>query len=213
MDFIARAGSMFDKSTRLAGLFFILLLAESVVLFNAIQTNKQLNLQYEQLRNQLQVYVVPGSVAGVYSPKQDEMLTEAFVTLVTQNLNTFTYENLSNQYAEVKKFFSPDMLVFSDKYFGRKINTANIDERSSLFVVDRSSLKDSPEIDRTGQPTGNKTVTVQGQLHNIIAGTTVEAVPLKITLGMKETLVTKTNPFGFVLTSYKEEELQPERPQ
>ena len=107
MDFIARAGTIMDRSHRLAGVLLILLVAETIMLVNVLNTNKALNLQYDKLREKLYVYVVPGSLAGVYSPKQADMLVDAFTTLISQSLNTYTYENLAKQYAEVKQFFSP----------------------------------------------------------------------------------------------------------
>ena len=207
MDFIARAGSVLDKTSRLAGILLVLLIAETVLLFNYIGTNKELLLEYKQLRNQRDVYVVPGSTAGVYAPTQDEMLSRAFTSLIVQSLNTYTYENFELQYNEVKRFFDPKMLVYADKQYKRDIKMARLDARSTNFVPNRGTFKIVEAKDKYDKPTGDKEISVEGLLHQILGGNVVEAVPISITLSLKKVLITKTNPFGFILTQYRVTEI------
>jgi hypothetical protein len=208
MDFIARAGNVLDRSHRLAGVLLVIVVVETLLLMNVMDNNKALNLQYDRLREKLYVYVVPGSLAGVYSPKQDDMLVEAFTTLISQSLNTYTYENLTKQYSEVKQFFSPSMLVSADKYFGEKIKIARLDTRSSLFVPNKDQTKVEVIRDARGSDTGDKRIIMEGQLYHILTGNPVEALPVRITMALSKVNVTRSNPFGFMLKSYTEEEIE-----
>jgi hypothetical protein len=208
MDFIARAGAMLDKSHRISGILFVLIILALVLILNLFATNNKQSREIAEMRATLPVYVVPGSLAGTYSPSQDDMLLDGFITLITQSLNTYTYENLPLQYQEVKQFFGPQLLTVVDKYFADKIKIANIDRRSALFVPERNTIKVEDIRDSRGQRTGDKRVVIDGLLNHILAGSTVEAIPLRITMRMNKVIVSRTNPFGYVLESYREEEIK-----
>lgn len=199
MDFIARAGSLIDKSHRVAGFLLILLVVESVLLINSMNRNGQLVDRIYTMSERLPVYVVPGSQTGVYSPTQDDLLIGAFVDLITQSLNSYTYETVEEQYQEARSFFTSEMLAFSQDYFDRLIKNVGSDRRSSLFIPHRQSLK----IEK-GKENGIdiRQVKVRGSLQQILAGSVVETVPLEITLKLQKTTVSKTNPFGFMLSKY-----------
>lgn len=199
MDFIARAGSMLNQAHRLAGFLLVLLLAAIIALVVVVKNNTVLTGQMVAMRSTLPVYVVPGSQTGVYSPTQDDLLINAFVDLVTQSLNTFTYETLADQYAEARAFFSSEMLAFSKDYFEKLIRDANQDRRSALFIPDRRSFHVQRRMDNG---IDMRLVTLRGNLQQILAGSVVETIPLEIQLVLRKTTVSKTNPFGFMLSKY-----------
>jgi len=204
MDFIARAGSMLNQAHRLAGFLLVLLVVAVLGLIMIVKENSALTQEIRRINSTLSVYVVPGSQTGVYSPTQDDLLIDAFVNLVTQSLNTYTYETLEDQYAEVKQFFSSEMLAFSKDYFEKLIRDVGQDRRSALFIPDQRSTK----VERARQNGIDiRRVTLRGNLQQILAGSVVETVPLEIALVLRKTTVSKTNPFGFMLSTFKTKQL------
>lgn len=206
MDFIARAGSVVDKWQRIAGILLVVL---SIVLFWAYQVvseNRELNREYKRLLDQARVYVVPGSVAGFYTPANSSIMLKELSYLIVNSLNTYTYDNLEKQYREMQTFFNDDMLAVSQSYFKDLVQKAFQDERSSLFVPDQTAFK----IEGDTGPNGRgkiQTVTIEGTRQYIIAGTVVEAVPMRYKMEFRQRFISKANPFGFELTTYNETEL------
>lgn len=199
MDFIARAGSLLNQAHRLAGFCLILFIIAAVALIMVVRENTTLAREIRIMKSTLPVYVVPGSQTGVYSPTQDDLLINAFTDLVTQSLNTYTYETLANQYEETRQFFSSEMLAFSKDYFEKLIRDSSQDRRSALFVPDRRSLR----VERRVQNGIDlRFVTIRGNLQQILAGSVVETIPLEINLTLRKTTVSKVNPFGFMLSKY-----------
>ena len=206
MDFIARAGSVVDKWQRVAGLLLALLIIVFFWTYTVITENRQLNNEYRKLLDQARVYVVPGSVAGFYTPANSSIMLEELSYLIVNSLNTYTYENLENQYREIQGFFNDDMLAVAQGYFKDLVQKAYQDERSSLFIPDQTAF----EIEGDTGPDGrgkSQTVTIEGTRQYIIAGTVVEAVPMRYKLEFKQRYISKANPFGFELTSYSEKEM------
>ncbi len=203
MDFIARAGSMLDKAHRLAGLLLIIIAVMGLVVLNQMGTINRLSARIDGLSSRLQVYVVPGAQAGVYSPTYREMLTENFAEHVIQSLNSYTYETLPSQYEEIKFFFAPKMLTFAEGYYERLIRNARVDQRSALFIPTNGSFTSEPAENAADR----LVVTMHGTSQQIIAGSVVEVLPMKITLELQQVNVSRSNPFGYMLVSYKEEVL------
>lgn len=208
MDFIARAGSLMDRWQRITGLLFVLLVLCGFWCLQLIGENRALNAEYEKLRAQAQVYVVPGSVAGFYQPANSEVMLRELSFHIVNSLNTYTYANLENQYKEVERFFDDKMLSVAQSYFKDLVQKAYQDERSSLLIPDQTVFK----IDGDTGPNGrgrNKSVkvTIEGVRQYIIAGTVVEAAPYRYVLEFRQTAITKSNPFGFQLMSYSEKEI------
>jgi hypothetical protein len=206
MDGIARAGSVVDRWQRIAGVLLILLIVTFFWAYQIISENRELNRDYKKLLDQARVYVVPGSVAGFYTPANSSIMLEELSYLIVNSLNTYTYENLEKQYREIQGFFNDDMLAVAQSYFKDLVSKAYQDERSSLFVPDQTAYK----IEGDTGPGGRgkvQTVTIEGTRQYIIAGTVVEAVPMRYTLEFKQRYISNANPFGFELTGYNEKEM------
>tara|TARA_R110000868_G_scaffold218576_1_gene469030 strand:+ start:175450 stop:176097 length:648 start_codon:yes stop_codon:yes gene_type:complete len=206
MDFIARAGSVIDKWQRVAGVLLIILILLIIWSVKLTAQNSSLNAKYESLRAQAQVYVVPGSVAGFYTPANSEIMLKELSYLVVNSLNTYTYSNLENQYREIERFFDDDMLALAQSHFKDLVQKAYQDERSSLFVPDQTAFKIEGDTGPSGR--GKKQiVTIEGTRQYIIAGTVVEAVPMRYTMEFRQRYISKSNPFGFELESYSAKEI------
>ncbi|MAI08013.1 MAG: hypothetical protein CMF61_03550 [Magnetococcales bacterium] len=206
MDFIARAGSVVDKWQRIAGVLLMLLIIVFFWTYQVISENRRLNAQYEKLRAQAQVYVVPGSVAGFYTPANSEIMLKELSYLIVNSLNNYTYQNLENQYREIQQFFNDDMLAVAQSYFKDLIQKAFQDERSSKFIPDQTAFKIEGDTGPSGRGK-TQTVTIEGTRQYIIAGTVVEAIPMRYKMEFKQRYISKSNPFGFELVSYNETEL------
>ena len=205
MDFVARAGTMLDRAHRLAGFLLILLMLETLVVVMTINRNAALTDQVRELSNLRPVYVVPGSQAGIYAPTQDDLLINAFVDHITQSLNSYTYENIDEQYVEVRNFFSPEMLALSGDAFEKQVKLVQTDRRSSLFISNRRTLEVEKKQENGLQV---RMVTLRGTLQQILAGSTVETVPVMFTMKLIKESPSKTNPFGFKLAQYRMRELE-----
>lgn len=206
MDFIARAGSIVDRWQRIAGVLLILLMIVFFWAFQVISENRELSREYKKLLDQARVYVVPGSVAGFYSPANSSIMLEELSYLIINSLNTYTYQNLENQYREIQGFFNDDMLAVAQSYFKDLIGKAFQDERSSLFIPDQTAYKLDGDVGPDGRGK-TQVVTIEGTRQYIIAGTVVEAVPMRYRLEFKQRYISKANPFGFELISYSEKEM------
>ncbi|PIZ30674.1 MAG: hypothetical protein COY40_04155 [Alphaproteobacteria bacterium CG_4_10_14_0_8_um_filter_53_9] len=200
MDFIARAGAVVDRAHRTAGVLLILVVVLTAVVITQWLKNAELNKQITMFATRMPVYVVPGSTRGIYSPTEDDLLIRAFVDQITQSFNTFTYENLSGQYNEMRSFFTPEMLTFSQTYFEKLIKDSQADRRSSLFIPDHQTLKVEKTMEN-GREIRN--VTLRGSLQTILAGSVVESVPVETNLKLGKVVISKANPFGFLLASYQ----------
>jgi hypothetical protein len=199
MDFVARAGAIIDRAHRVAGILLIVVIIETVIIFALVMGNGTLSKQIQSMVQRREVYVVPGSTRGIYSPTEDDILINAFVDTVTQSFNTFTYETLQKQYQEMTTFFSPEMLTFSQDYFTKLIRDSQADRRSQLFIPDHQSMK----VERSSENgIDTRTVTLRGSLQTILAGSVVESVPIEISLKLQKVIISKTNPFGFQLAAY-----------
>lgn len=204
MDFVARAGAMIDRAHRIAGLLLI-----CVVVLGALTTcqwtkNVSLNRQLMERRVSLPVIVVPEATVGLYSPTTDDRLVEMFTGLMTQSINTFTPETLVKQYEFAKGFFSPVLLTDSATYFERKIRDSLADRRSSLFVPDKLSTK-VKKYEQNGIQV--REVNLTGRISTIISGVVAEDVPVEISMKFQKVDVSPANPYGFVLSYYREMQL------
>ena len=208
MDFIARAGAIVDRSHRVAGFFVIATVVLAFLTMSATSENSRLANEIQRLSREMPVYVVPGSPVGVYSPTRPQMLMTNFAEYVTQSLNTYTYENLRPQYQELQKFLTPEMLTFANAYYQERIDVVRQDEHSSMFILDNGSV----ETERVPTPEGAEEgdyykITMQGRRHNILGGTVVDEQNIRITMRVRQTFVSKTNPWGFMLAGYEETQL------
>lgn len=207
MDFVARAGAIIDRAHRIAGILLICVVVLGLLSMCQISKNASLNAQLMARRVSLPVIVVPGATSGLYSPTEDDRLIQMFTSLITQSINTFTPENMARQYELAKTFFDPALLTDSATYFERKVRDATSDKRSSMFVPDDPSMRDLQVRKYEENGIQKREVTLTGQLHTIIAGTVAETVPVQITLKMQKGVVSPNNPYGLILTAYRETEL------
>lgn len=203
MDFIARAGSMLDRAHRIAGLLLVLCLVEGVAIFHLMQTNQELNHQFQNIREELKVYVVPGSKADIYSPTSMDTLMETFVDHITQSLKTFTYETFENQQEEINRFFAPELQSKWKNLIPKMASSVEADERSSLFVPKRDTFS-SKKSTHEGKPTID--VSMEGDVSYFVGGSLVETVPIIIDMTIQRRNLSKSNPFGYVLVKYSEKE-------
>ncbi|MDE0724451.1 MAG: hypothetical protein OSB62_07100, partial [Alphaproteobacteria bacterium] len=86
MDFLARAGSSLERAHRLAGILLGVILVLIAILFYFVKANSEIKVEYQRLRDELKVYVVPGSISGIYQPTQPDMLLREFSSFVVQGL-------------------------------------------------------------------------------------------------------------------------------
>lgn len=210
MDFIARAGGLVQKSNRIAGLLLIVLIVQGFFTFNVIQENGRIKSEMLKMTRDQKVYVVPGSTAGIYAPRKLDVLLHAFVDHISQSMKTFTYASLEGQYLEIRKFFTSKMLEPADNYYRTVIDTARQDERSSLFIPQRNTLKVEkvPHPQREGQfLTGVHKITLVGLNQYSLGGSVIEAAPVRVIMEVEETNISANNPFGFKVRAYSEEEL------
>lgn len=208
MDFIARAGAIVDRSHRVAGFFVIATVVLAFLTMSATSENSRLANEIQRLSREMPVYVVPGSPVGVYSPTRPQMLMTNFAEYVAQSLNTYTYENLRPQYQELQKFLTPEMLTFANAYYQERIEIVRQDEHSSMLVLDHGSI----ETERIPAPENVEEgdyykITMRGRRHNILGGTVVAEQDIRITMRVRQTFVSKTNPWGFMLAGYEETQL------
>ena len=209
MEFIARAGTFIDRSHRVAGFFLLV----SVVLLFAVMalgsSNANLSEEIKRLSATRQVYVVPGSQAGFYAPTKPEMLLQNFGQYIIQSLNTYTHNNLEEQFREVQKFFTPTMLIDSRPFYQARIQDARQDEHSSLFIPNVNTM----DIEQVDPPKGadpNFTYyqySVEGRRQDIIGAQVISARPIRINLTVRQVGISQTNPWGFMLARYREEQL------
>jgi 6,7-dimethyl-8-ribityllumazine synthase len=203
MDFIARAGSMLDRAHRIAGLLLVLCVIEGVAILHFMSVNGNLNRQFANIREELKVYVVPGSKADIYGPTNMTILMETFVDHITQSLKTFTYETFESQQAEISRFFVPKLRSKWKKQASSLISKIEADERSSLFVPYKDRMKISKLKDRIDGKVAYKVI-VEGDVSHFIGGSLIETVPLVVNLVLQRRNLSKANPFGFVLVKYNE---------
>ncbi|MEC9291645.1 MAG: hypothetical protein VX730_04510 [Pseudomonadota bacterium] len=208
MDFLARAGSSLERAHRLAGVLLGVIFVLIAILFYFVKANSEIKVEYERLRNELKVYVVPGSISGIYQPTQPDMLLREFSSFVVQSLSTYTFANIESQYKEARSFFVKDLRKVTDQAFKSKILQVRNDEQSSIFIEDRDSFKvetlgDGRNLDETVYQ-----VTMRGLSQYIIGGSVVEAVPVRIQMKLLPAFIGKDNPFGFVLKEYKATEIE-----
>ena len=210
MEFIARAGTFIDRSHRVAGFFLLVSVVLTFAVVAVSGSNADLTKEIERLSKTRQVYVVPGSQAGFYAPTKPEMLLQNFGEYIIQSLNTYTHNNLDDQFAEVQKFFTPTMLLDARPFYEARIRDAQQDEHSSLFIPKRNTL----EISKTEPPKGaDKNFTyykyvIEGRRQDIIGAQVVSAQPIKIVLIVRQAGVSKSNPWGFMLARYREEPIE-----
>ena len=203
MDFVARGASLIRY---VHGLVFLALIVCGIQFFWIMSlqaTNAELNAQIRRTVTNRDIYIVPGSSGGVYAPSKGSVLLEEFAKYVAQSLNTYTYESLANQYVEIKKFFTPNMLVSADAHYRKLISTASSDGRSSLFIPAvripvRQFMNPKKRDDVLYE------AKVVGTVQYILGGSVVEAVPHKVVMTVRQKQITHENPFGFELVSYNE---------
>ncbi|MDD9920487.1 MAG: DUF2895 family protein [Alphaproteobacteria bacterium] len=204
MDFVARAGALIDKSHRIVGVLLVIIVLQSVLIMWIVSGNRNLANHLSSIRKTLPVYVVPGSTGAIYRPETGEMLINAFVDFLTQSLHTFTYESYQGQYEEVKKFFTPEMLRFADSFFGAKIRDSRNLKASEHFIPNRQTLRINTVQEGEEKI---KIVTLRGSLQQIINGSVIQTRPVEFTLKLRHELVTKENPFGLMVLSFKTREI------
>lgn len=204
MDFVARAGYVLDRAHRLTGILLFVLLTLLVMLIYAWGINAKLQGELRDATKNLSVYVVPGSEPGFFSPSKGEILMQTFADYAVQSLNTYTPASLPKQYAEMQRFFTPDMLIKADRYFSTLARDVSTDERSSLFVTDRTSLKTRRAEDGERGVEAFE-VQINGERKDVVGGKVVASTPMRITLRLHAANVSESNPFGYVIANYKEE--------
>lgn len=203
MDFVARAGYVLDRAHRLTGILLFVLLLLVVLVIYAWGTNASLQGQLRDATKNLSVYVVPGSEPGFFSPSKGEILMQTFADYAAQSLNTYTPVSLPKQYAEMQRFFTASMLVVADRHFSTLMRDITTEERSSLFISDRTSLKIRRATDAGVADAFD--VQISGERKDVIGGKVVASTPILITLRLHAANVSETNPFGYVIANYKEE--------
>lgn len=195
-----------DRSHRLMGVLLVLCVVEAMFIAVLLTNNQQAYARFEKIQETLPVYVVPGAEAGTYVRRPEDMMLETFTNFITQGLYSYTFVTLMDQYKEMRRFMAPDLLAASDRLYQKTINIAQTDKRSALFIPNLPSIK----WNKTGGERSRAEFDVEmtGSLQNIIAGTVVESLPLQIKLTVRQTPITQTNPFGYIVLKLSQQEIQ-----
>jgi hypothetical protein len=202
MDFIARAGAVVDRAHRIAGVLLICVLVLGVVSACQVARNSELNRLLDERRLRYPVIVVPDATTGVYSPTEEDRLIQLFTDFTTQSLNSYTPENITKLYANLRPFMGPALLTDSETYFQRKIRDSISDRRSSFFIPDRSQ---APKVTkRRANGVEYRDVVINGQINTIVGGTLAEGAPLEINMTFQKVFASPANPYGFILSKYYE---------
>lgn len=209
MDFIARAGSVVDKGHRVIGLLIVVIVLE---FFWILMINSEKGFLQERINiqnNTQSIYVVPNSQAGIYRPAEGHLLLTTFVDYISQNLMTYTPVTMEKQYKDIRDFLSPNVKAEADASFKREFHKSKIEEISSIFVADRTStqLRDFKELREKRTIYGKKTyeISLKGIRSFVVAGRVLSSKPVKFVIQLQETNVTEENPFGFIVTNFKED--------
>ncbi len=210
MDFLARAGAVIDRAHRVAGILLVLVIVQAIIIISMWGTNNMLTSRIKTMTERLPVYAIPGATRGIYSPTEDDLLIQAFTDTVIQSFNTFTYETIGRQYEEMKPFMTAEMLTFSSDYFDKLVRDSAVDRRSQLLVPNRSTLR-VEKLEDNGSEI--RKVTQQGTLQTIVAGSIVESVPVELSLTLRKVIISKSNPFGFMLQAYGARKAEEQRTQ
>lgn len=200
MDFVARAGAIIDRAHRIAGILLICVILLGLVASCQLVRNKNLQDELEAKRIRYPVIVVPDATTGVYSPTEEDRLISLFADFVTQSLNSYTPENITKLYSNLRQFFGPALQADSGPYFQRIQRDAMADRRSSFFVPDRSQpLKVTRRVVNEVE---YRDVVMPGQINAIVGGTTAESLPVEINMTFQKGFASPSNPYGFILTAY-----------
>ncbi len=205
MEFIARAGALIDRSHRIVGVLLVIVILQTFIIISQHYNNQGSENRIARLERTFPVYVVPGSIAGIFRPESSDNLTIAFTDFIIQSLHTYTYESYESQYLSVKQFFTAQMLRYADTSFGKRIKDAQSIRMSEIFIPNRQTLRLSEGIED-----GEKLVVamLRGSVQKIISGNVVETSPVEITLKMRRVLTTKVNPFGLTVHRFKVKEIK-----
>ncbi len=202
MDFVARAGAVIDRAHRVAGILLMCVLVLGLVSTCQLVKNQQLQAEMNAARIRYPVIVVPDATTGVYSPTEEDRLIFLFADYVTQSLNSYTPENMSRLYTDLRPFMGPALQVDSAPHFERKIRTTVSDRRSSFFVPDRTQ---APKVEkRRVNGVEFRDVALVGQLNSMVGGTLAESTPVEYQMTFQKVFASPSNPYGFLLTKYVE---------
>jgi hypothetical protein len=212
MEFVARAGYAIDRAHRLTGFFLILSLVLVFLLIVSMNNNSALQRELTRVRNEAPVYVVPDSIAGFYQPRAKEMLLTSFVEYAAKMLNEYTPTSLEHQYTEIQRFMTPATQIMADNHFKDLIRKVRSDERSSVLVIERATLRDPVKLERRGDLGGDLyEIKFNALRQEMLGNTVVDKTPLEIVFWLEQSYVSKTNPFGFLVAKYGERELATDR--
>jgi len=210
---IARAGALLDRGHRIIGLLIIIIIVQ-LVWVQSIREEKQILQEQIAYQNMTQsIYVVPNSQAGTYKPAEGKLLMSTFVDYLTQSLLTYTPATFESQYEGIREFLSPRMLERADTFYKREVQKSKRERISSLFITDRASTELDEFMELSGKTTkyGQKSygITVKGMRSIVVGGRVIEEKEMSIKLQLQETTVSKTNPFGFIVTKMELNKVRP----
>lgn len=210
MDFIAKAGNKLQNINRVTGILLVFLLIQAFFTLSVMQENGRLKSEKLSLSRDQKIYVIPGSMAGVYSPRKMDVLLHAFADHVSQSLKTYTPSSFKPQYLEIRKFFTAKMLSDADTDFAALSNRVSQDSQSSLFIPQRNTLT----VEKVPHPKrkdaflkGVYRVSLIGSNQYSLGGSVIEAAPNKVTMEVQEANISESNPFGYKVRSYSDREL------
>jgi len=114
---------------------------------------------------------------------------------------------LDKEFIDVAMRLNPeDKLIQNGRIEKWVVRKAFEDERSAIFIPDQTAFRIEGDTGPDGR--GEKqVVTIEGTRQYIIAGTVVEAVPVRYVMAFRQRYISKANPFGFELESYSAKEI------
>ena len=168
--------------------------------------NTELNKAYQQAYKEFGIYTIPSSEMRLDVLNQERVRIQSLVNNVTQKLLTFTPKNLKNLQKEVKVFFTPNMLIaFNDKLSEDKEGSTRRGKLYQVFLPSGvADIKTTDKLSSNGKKV--RIVNVNGQLKKFNADNEKEVFTvqgMQINIEVEEVAVSKSNPYGFVVSKYK----------
>lgn len=198
-----------NKSSLIA-IFIIIIVVLFIIASSLVKTKQNLQMTIDYNNFNQEAFVVPNTQREVYKPAKHRLLLSSFVDHVTQSLLTYTPYTIKGQYIMVQKYMDSDLLTRSSGfYYGGISDFQRLPV--SLFVADKSSTEISEleeKVDEITQETSQEyLITVKGKRRFINNGNISEIYDEQVSFTVKDSMISKTNPYGFVLTKFDLEKI------
>jgi hypothetical protein len=191
------------------GALIILCCAEVFFLGFVASNSAKLNWYYQQVYQQFDIYTIPESSLRLDVVSHKRVRLQALANKVAQTILTFTPENYKQQREAVKKYFTPNMLVAFNAQFDEEREASFVGKQTNYQVF---TLLKPVEIRVLGKRSINdrpiRSATLVGELKKFDSNErakekTFQVQKIQIDMEVEEVAISKTNPYGFVVSKYQ----------